>query len=162
MALRFSERTMPTKNDVMARFLLPAIAGLSSALLALSAVRAIAVMTSMTPHVGDIVSFVPSANQRVEDGVRLIVHRPDQFGCVLDLGILRHSGGSLIVESEVNKAVGSFQVHWAGERTTADTGNCGSSADLILDRLELDILALGAGGYGAERRLLPVAIENGI
>jgi hypothetical protein len=153
---------MPTKNDIMARILLPAIVGLSSALVALTAVHAIAAMTSMTSRVGDIVSFVPSANQPVEDGVRLIVHRPDQFGCVLDLGILRGSGGSLIVESEVHKAVGSFRVHWAGERTTADTGNCGSSADLILDRRELDILALGAGGYEAERRLLLVATENGM
>jgi hypothetical protein len=153
---------MPTKNDIMPRILLPAIAGLGSALLALTAVHAIAAMTTMTPHVGDIVSFIPSANQRIEDGVRLIAHRPDQFGCVLDLGILRQTGGSLIVESEVDKAIGSFRVHWAGERTTADTGNCGSSADLILDRLELDILALGAGGYGAERKLLPIAIENGI
>jgi hypothetical protein len=54
-------------------------------------------------------------------------------------------------------------VHWAGERTAADTGNCGNNADLILDERELDILALGAGGYGAERTRLPVAVmETGI
>jgi hypothetical protein len=153
---------MPPKNDIPAGILLPAIWGLGSALLALTAVQAMARMTYMTTPIGEIVSFIPSADQSDEDGVRLIVHRPDQFGCVLDLSILRRSGGSLIVERQVTKPAGRFQVHWAGERTAADTGNCGKSADLILDRRELDILATGAIVDAAERKRLEVGVvESG-
>jgi hypothetical protein len=153
---------MHKKNDVMARILLPAVAGLGSALLALTAVKAIAAMTHMAPHIGDIVSFARSTDQPAEDGVRLIVHRPNQVGCTLDLGVLRQTGGSLIVESRITEVAGDFQVHWAGERTSAGTGNCGNNADLILDKRELDILALGAGGYGVEREVPVVVFENGM
>jgi len=151
---------MRTKNDMMVRLLLPAIAGLGGALLALTAVNAIAAMTHMKPHVGDIVSFARSTAQSVEDGVRLIVQRPGQVGCILDVGVLRQSGGSLIVESQITEIAGSFRVHWAGQRTSTDTGNCGNNADLILDKRELDILALGAGGYGVEREAPVVVFEN--
>jgi hypothetical protein len=139
---------MPTKKNILASVLLPAVGGLASTLLSLTAAHAIVQMTYLTNYVGDIVSFVPSSNPPVEDGVRLIVHRRDQFGCILDLDVLRRSGGSLIVEGQVSEAVERYEVHWAGERTAADTGNCGKSADLILDGEQLDILATGAGGYG--------------
>jgi hypothetical protein len=151
---------MRSKNDMIVGILIPAIAGLGGTLLALTAVHAIAAMTHMTPHIGDIVSFVRQTGEPVGDGVRLIVHRSSQVGCILDLGILRRSGGSLIVESQVTEVAGDFRVHWAGERTSADSGNCGNSADLILDRRELDILALGAGGYGVERDVSVVVFEN--
>jgi hypothetical protein len=155
---------VPTKNDIFAGVLLPAVGGLASTLLALTAAHAIAKMTYLTTYIGDIVSFIPATNPPVEDGVRLIAHRPGQFGCILDLDVLRQSGGSLIVERQVSEAVGRFQVHWAGERTAADTGDCGKSADLILDWEQLDILATGAGGYGAaESKRLPVrVVENPI
>ncbi len=77
---------------------------------------------------------------------------------------LRQSGGSLIVEGQVSEAVERYEVHWAGQRTAADTGNCGKSADLILDGQQLDILATGAGGYGTagSQRLPFTVIEAGI
>ncbi len=147
---------MPPTNDAMARLLLPTIAALGCLLIALSAANAIADMVHLRPHIGDIVSFTPTGNQPSADGTRLIVHRPSQFGCVLDLSVLRRSGGSLVVEGQVTEATGSFRVHWAGERTSVDTANCGEEADLILDGQELDILALSAGGYGTSKKHLPV------
>jgi hypothetical protein len=152
---------MTPSNDIMARILLPVIAGLGCVLLALSAVNAIAAMAHLRPHIGDIVAFTPSADQGFENNTRLIVHRPDQFGCVLDLNVLRHTGGSLMVESQVAETTGSFRVHWAGQRTSTDNANCGAQADLILDGQELDILALSAGGYGAGTKHLPVLISQG-
>jgi hypothetical protein len=149
----------PAKNTT-ARFPLPAIAGLGCVLVALFAVNAIAAIAAIRPQIGDIVAFTPSADQRDEDGTRLMVHRPDRFGCILDLSVLHHSGGSLVVESQVAEAVGSFRVHWAGERTSTDNANCGRNADLILDGRELDILALSAGGYGARPKRLPVFINR--
>ncbi len=117
-------------------------------------------MAHVRPHVGDIVSFAPSTDQQTGESIRLIVHRSGQFGCVLDLAVLRRSGGSLVVESQVAEA-GSFRVHWAGERTSSDTANCGPDADLILDGQEMDLLAAGAGGYGAEPKRLPTFTNQG-
>jgi hypothetical protein len=151
---------MRPTNDAMVRFLLPTVAGFGCTLFALGAMNAVAAMMHKAPRIGDIVSFTPSADRPVEPGTRLIVHRPDQFGCVLDLRVLRHSGGSLVVEGQATDAAGSFRVHWAGARTSADTANCGNNADLILERQELDILALGAGGYGAGEKPLPGSINR--
>jgi hypothetical protein len=152
---------MTPTNDMMARILFPVIAGLGCVLLTLSGVNAIAAMAHLSPHIGDIVSFTPSADQGVEDNTRLIVHRPGQFGCVLDLSVLRHTGGSLMVESQVAETSGSFRVHWAGQRTSTDNASCGAQADLILDEQELDILALSAGGYGAGTKHLPILVRPG-
>jgi hypothetical protein len=152
---------MTPKNDIRARILFPVIAGLGCVLLALSAVNAIAAMAHLRPHIGDIVSFTSTPDLTGEDNRRLIVHRTDQFGCVLDLSALRHTGGSLMVESQVEETDGSFRVHWAGQRTSTDNANCGAQADLILDGQELDILALSAGGYGAGTKHLPVLISQG-
>ena len=151
---------IPT-NDKLARLLFPLIAGLGFTLLVLSAVNAIAAMVHVRPHIGDIIAFTPAADQAVDDTTRLIVHRPNQFGCILDLGVLHHAGGSLVVESEAGETAGSFRVHWAGQRTSSDNANCGAQADLILDRQELDILALSVGGYGAGPKQLPILTGQG-
>ena len=70
----------------------------------------------------------------------------------LDLNVLQRSGGSLVVESQMIEAKGSFKVHWAGQRTAADSGNCGSNADLILSKRELRVLASAAGGYESNQQ----------
>ena len=153
---------MRTAYDKTIRIMVPIVAGAGCMLALLSAANAIAELGQATPHVGDIISFAASASQPVEDGTRLIVHRPDRVGCVLDLGILRRSGGSLVVEKQVNDGPQSFRVHWAGKRTTADASNCGDNADLILEGQQLDTVALAAGGYGAGEKALPAlaAVTN--
>ena len=100
------------------------------------------------PLVGDIVAFTATPNGPTAAGTRVIVHRRDQFGCVLDVNVLRGSGGSLVIEGRIAHS-SSFHVHWAGPRTTADFGNCGTHADLVLDDRDLDALALAAGGYSS-------------
>jgi len=79
---------------------------------------------------------------------------------VLDLNVLRRSGGSLVVEGQVSETTGTFRVHWAGQRTSADTANCGEDAILILEKRELDILAMRAGGYGADQKRLPTFVAD--
>jgi hypothetical protein len=115
----------------------------------LVAMTAITEFGNPTPHIGDIISFTASSGQPVDGGVLLTVQRPDQFFCELDMNMLRNSGGSVVVENEIDRAPGSFSVHWAGARTAAGTGNCGTQAALILDTHQLDLLAVAAGGYGA-------------
>jgi hypothetical protein len=151
---------MTPKNDMMMLIVAPAIAGVGCILLAMSAVNAIAAMADLRPQIGDIVSFTPSADQTAEGGGRLIVRRSDQIGCVLDVGSLRHLGGSFVVEGQIAETAGSFRVHWAGDRTSADNANCGAQSDLILDGHELNVLAFGAGGYGAGDRKLPALVSH--
>lgn len=146
---------MHTAYDKTIRILLPVVAGAGCMLTLLGVANAVSELGHATAHVGDIVSFTAIAAQPVGDDTRLIVTRLNQIGCVLDLRILRKSGGSLVVESQINEVPGNFRVHWAGQRTSADAGNCGDSADLVVEGRELDILARAAGGYGAGEKRFP-------
>ena len=145
---------MRTTNDKLARSLLPAAIAALCMLGTVTTVKAITELTHPAAHVGDIIAFAPSNGDPSADSPRLIVHRQDRFGCVLDLNTLRRFGGSLIVEGQFGTGK-NFRVHWAGQRTTADTASCGEQADLIVDAGDLDILALSAGGYGAGRKRTP-------
>jgi hypothetical protein len=153
------ERPMRTTNDKIARALLPVVTGAGCMITVLVAMNVIAQFGQPAPRIGDMVAFTASPEQSVEAGTRLIAQRPDQSGCTLDLNMLRHSGGSIIVESEVTRTPGGFRVHWAGEHTSTDD-NCGASADLILDTHDLDILASAAGGYGVGRNRTSVGVSE--
>ena len=120
---------------------------------------AISELAHPAAHLGDIIAFTASSGEPAPESARLMVHRQDRFGCVLDLNFLRRSGGSLIVEGQSDTGK-SFRVHWAGKRTTADTASCGEQADLIVDSGDLDRLALAAGGYGAGRKHTPFSAAD--
>ena len=150
---------MPTTNDKLGRSLLPAAIAAVCMLGTVTTVKAITELTHPAVHVGDIIAFTAPSSEPAAYNSRLIVHRQDQFGCVLDLNLLRRSGGSLIVESQFGTGK-NFMVHWAGKRTTADTASCGERADLIVDAGDLDILALAAGGYGVGRKRTPFAAAD--
>jgi hypothetical protein len=147
---------MRSINKIAARALRPAILAVTCLVIAGVAVTRIVQSVRTTPHVGDILAFVPSPVVSGGDDERLLVHRQNQFGCVLDLSVLRRSGGSLIVETEIGGGASNFRVHWAGQRTSTDTGNCGSDADLVVDRRELNVLALSAGGYGVGSKRISI------
>jgi hypothetical protein len=139
---------MRTSNNKTLQALGPAIVAATGVVSVALALNVFIRLAHTTPHVGDIVAFRPSMIALDNDDTRLLVHRQDQFGCVLDLNVLRRSGGSLILETRLGTETSGFRAHWAGARTSDDPGNCGSDADLILDRLDLDILSMSAGGYG--------------
>ena len=151
---------MRTTNKT-ARELLPAIITATVVVTAALALNVIVRLAQIPPHVGDIVAFRPSEILPVYDGARLLVHRQNQFGCVLDMNVLRHVGGSLVIETQPGIEAGSFRVHWAGTRTSDDAGNCGGDADLIVSRLDLDVLSLSAGGYGVDPQyMVPFVTSN--
>lgn len=135
-------------KDKTARALRPAISAAIFLLAAAVGATVVSMLGSRNPSVGDIIAFRASNIAAVEEGTRLAVHRPDHFDCVIDLGVVRQSGGSMVVETRIAGEGSDFRVHWAGVRTSADTGNCGSDADLIIDHQDLGVLALSAGGYG--------------
>jgi hypothetical protein len=130
------------------RLLLPALYGVLTFGLAFGAVAALSVVVRGGPAVGDIITFDTIHPPPLLNDVRLLVHRPDQFACVLDLNTIRQGGGSLIVEARIPGETRAFHLHWAGGRTSTDTADCGQTADLIVDHHDVDVLALAAGGYG--------------
>ncbi len=143
---------MRTINTKLIRVLVPAAAAASGVLAGAIMWNVIVTLAHPAPQVGDIVAFIPSAATPADDGTRLIVHRQDQSGCVLDLNVLRQSGGSLLIENQTAASPPSFNAHWAGARTSADAADCGPQADLIVDRLDLAILSFSAGGYATTPR----------
>jgi hypothetical protein len=88
---------------------------------------------------------------------RLIANRPLEPSCVLDVGMMQKSGGSLVIEERGAISANSYRVHWAGARTSEDATNCGTEADLVLSKSDLSLLFTATGEHspdeGIELRL---------
>lgn len=92
------------------------------------------------PHIGDMIAFHPTGSSGA--GKRLMVQTRAGTVCGLELGTLQASGGSFVVE---RPAPGErFIVHWAGQRTSRGKGDCGASADVLLNAKQLDMLGVAA------------------
>lgn len=105
------------------------------------------------PKVGDIVEFVrrpPDAESwRLLVAASAIAGRDPAAGpCLFDPNEMSAAGGSLLIEAREATSPPKFHLHWAGGRTAKGAGDCGASADLILDRADLQRLANAAGGFG--------------
>jgi hypothetical protein len=74
--------------------------------------------------------------------------------CVLSPVVMAGRGGSLVVEARRMSRPPEYRVHWAGGPTDAGTGDCGTAADLVLQRTELMRLANVAGGFNSGMRLI--------
>jgi hypothetical protein len=57
----------------------------------------------------------------------------------------------MVVETSQFEPNRIFRVHWAGVRTSKDHGDCGRSADLLLNSNQLAILIFAAGGTGVKK-----------
>jgi hypothetical protein len=101
--------------------------------------------------VGDIVSFDPmdsmSRDMQALLPAMLADDRPG-VACVLDVRTIHANGGSVIIEAREPRADFAYRVHWAGPRSSNDGSNCGSSADLLVNLEDIEVLAMAAGGYG--------------
>jgi hypothetical protein len=74
--------------------------------------------------------------------------------CTLAPSVMAEGGGSLVVEARRMSSPPIYRVHWAGVRTSGGSDNCGSEADLVLSRTDLQKLANTAGGFGVGPRTL--------
>jgi hypothetical protein len=152
---------MSIRNDNINRLLPAAIFTAATLLVAAGATNLILALATSGPRVGDIITFdlSPDAPAAVpmaaNEDVRLVVDRLNRPACVLDLDTIIHRGGSMVLEARVPGITRAFFLHWAGERTSSDTDDCGNTADLIVDRRDIDILALTAGGYGVGEKMRP-------
>ena len=74
--------------------------------------------------------------------------------CILTPNVMMADGGSLVVEARRLSRPPVYRVHWAGGHTASGTGDCGTAADLVLERTELMRLANVAGGFNSGLRLI--------
>jgi hypothetical protein len=95
-----------------------------------------------------LVAFDPTRHAFFDNVVVLTVARAGQATCDLDTAVLQRSGGSFLVEQRASGSGNHYRTHWAGPRTSAGANDCGTDADLALTRLELNSLAVAAGGFG--------------
>lgn len=102
------------------------------------------------PDVGAIVSFDPRNGPRYwsQPGIAVVYAEAGKRSpaCTLMPSVMAATGGSLIVEAKETSRPPSFRMHWSGQRTALGPGDCGRSADLILQLVQLRALATVAGG----------------
>jgi hypothetical protein len=107
---------------------------------------------SLGPQIGDIVSFPPSQLQSVSTA-SMTVSPATPYAhatCVLDVPVMQRFGGSLVIEATHSKPDRQFQAHWAGSRTSDGQEDCGGSADLVLNPVQIAALIFAAGGTGVK------------
>ena len=127
------------------------LAVLIATLLASSAaVVAAARALDIAPNVGDILVFRPGA--RMPTDWSFTVNKTSGMACVLTPPAMASEGGSLVVEQRLDGSQ-TYRVHWAGGRTSDGVTDCGRSADLMLQREEVQLLANAVGGPGVEHRV---------
>ena len=103
---------------------------------------------AMAPQVGDIVSFKHVESIGSVAQAHFIARRVGSGSaahCTLDEGIMRALGGSIVIEARQEWPQRTYRVHWAGTHTSNGEADCGTSADLVLDRVEMVALMYAAG-----------------
>jgi hypothetical protein len=142
---------------------------LTTAILTLAAGALLTVVTGLWimleleqfgPAVGGIIVFRPDTAASERWSVRAALAEPaagvarDLGYCVLSPAAMARLGGSLVVEARRMSRPPEYRVHWAGGPTAAGAGDCGTAADLVLERTELMRLANVAGGFNSGMRLI--------
>lgn len=112
---------------------------------------------AMRPTVGDMVVFRAGADDRGPWRVHATATRLGPSGqeaglCILNSTVMAAGGGSLLVEARLPSDVAPYRVHWAGKRTDTSHHDCGTSADLLMARVDLRKLATAAGGFGVKSK----------
>lgn len=114
-------------------------------------------LAQIGPLVGEIVAFDPHNGPRYwsQPGIPAVyaqanVHTPigEPDGCILMPSVMAAGGGSLVIEAKETTQPPVFRVHWSGPRTDSSARDCGRSADLTLQLVQLRALANIAGGFG--------------
>jgi hypothetical protein len=116
---------------------------LASSVAVVSAARTL----DLAPGVGDILVFKQGA--RMPSDWDFTATNTNAIACVLKPEVMTSRGGSLVVEERLDET-SSYRVHWAGGPTSDGVTDCGGSADLVLGRMELQLLSNAVGGPGIE------------
>lgn len=109
------------------------------------------------PAVGNILVIRPDAEARDRWTVDATViggltsGLPDEATgrrCALAPGVMARTGGSLVIEARRLSRPPLYRVHWSGGHTEEGRADCGTTADLILERIALMRLTNAVGGFG--------------
>jgi len=140
---------------------LPAMAAMAIMLTGCLGTFLVLQLDEFRPKIGDIVVFKPGSEDTdtwqmsIPATMMSVAHAP-VAACSLDPNVMATDGGSLVVEGRQDEPSLLYRIHWAGMRTTKDSGNCGPSADLTVSRTDLQRLANAAGGFGVgEKGIVP-------
>jgi hypothetical protein len=115
------------------------------------------------PSVGGIIVLRPDVAATERWSVNAQIAEPSHPGvptetagrhCVLTPSVMAVRGGSLVIEARHLSRPPVYRVHWAGGHTDAGSGDCGTGADLVLERTQLMRLANVAGGFNNGLRLI--------
>jgi hypothetical protein len=143
---RTNEAVGDTVGTVVAACVLAML--LASSVAVMSAARTI----DLGPRIGDILVFRSGA-QVPADWEFAVITVTDQLpvSCNLRPDVMASGGGSLVVEQRSgNKRM--YRVHWAGQHTSNGTSDCGSAADLLVPRGDLQLLTNAVGGAGVQHQ----------
>jgi len=105
----------------------------------------------LRPRTGDLLSFNLGkgvVSDRQDMVTARLVGNSAVVACVLQPHVMQTSGGSLVIEATQYEPSLSYQVHWAGARTSDNGADCGRAADLRLSPADLSVLSIAAGGWG--------------
>ena len=115
------------------------------------------------PAVGGIIVFRPDATATERWSVDATTVEAGRVGlpdertgrtCVLMPSIMAIRGGSLVIEARRLSSPPVYRVHWAGGHTDSGSSDCGTVADLMLDRTALMRLANVAGEFTVGLKLI--------
>jgi hypothetical protein len=105
------------------------------------------------PQIGDILVFRQGARLPPEWEFVAVVHSTDlPISCKLKLDAMASGGGSLVVEQR-SASRRLYRVHWAGRQTAFGAEDCGTEADLLVPRSDLQLLTNAVGGTGVEHEV---------
>ena len=111
-------------------------------------------MSQVGPDVGAIVTFDPHEGPKHWDQPGILARftspAAQRRDCVLMPSVIAATGGSFVIEARQTTRPPVFLVHWSGRRTDSEAQDCGRSADLTLQLMQLRALANVAGGFGVE------------
>jgi len=122
----------------------------ASAVVAVVASVSLHLAYELRPGIGDIIAFAgksgwPEVQARI---TALRSNAAPGLPCVLDPHVMKQFGGSLLIEAARSQPTVAFDVHWAGTHTSDGVGDCGASADLVLNLGDVVTLTLAAGRSG--------------
>jgi hypothetical protein len=143
---RFRRRVNAGGGDILGTALL---ACMLAALLASSvAVVSAATRLDIAPKIGAILVFKPGTQLPADWEFRTVVVSGQlPVSCTLRPASMAANGGSVVVEQRSdNKRL--YRVHWAGARTSDGPDDCGATADLMVRRVDLQLLINAAGSGG--------------
>ncbi len=145
--LRLSHRNAPSGVVGTAVLACLIAALLASTVAMVSAARTI----EIGPRVGDILVFRQGARMPPDWTFTVATAQAPNVTCNLRPVAMASQGGSIVVEQWL-PAPPTFQVHWAGGRTSDAGADCDSDTALLVAWSDLQLLTNVVGGAGVEHR----------